>query len=394
MIRSTRALACADSVLAAILCGGPVEAQLNQPPDATQELLPVLDGPGRISRTVRSLELASAALAKAEFLGSVSCLSRCESCWLGTPFERDCSPDWIDDGVCDCGCQFADNDDCGSNCSCGSACDWCWCNTTAQNACPPGWNGDGECDCACQFADIDCTGTTLTGACCGASGDCAVMSASACFAADGAYQGNNTSCGQIDCRARCAAVCEWCWVGTPFDVQCDPDWEGDGECDCGCQFADPDCGPEGACCAPARGFCTSLTETTCRLYASGVFRGVGVSCAQGNCNRCDPGCQWCWVDTIGEHACLPEWSGDAVCDCGCQFADPDCASGVCGNLVCEETAMSCADDCKDLRAFADFQNCFGPGQTTPPECVSHVYAPPVGIGLEDFSRFADLISGP
>jgi hypothetical protein len=33
----------------------------------------------------------------------------------------------------------------------------------------------------------------------------------------------------------------WCWCGTPFENDCDNVWEGDGECDCGCQFCDPDC---------------------------------------------------------------------------------------------------------------------------------------------------------
>ena len=147
---------------------------------------------------------------------------------------------------------------------------------------------------------------------------------------------------------------------------------------------------------PRDGLCSDYTEATCRSYVVGVFHGVGVECAQVDCDRCDPGCVWCWMDTLGEHDCLPEWEGDvdAEFDCGCQFADPDCASSVCGNLVCEEDATSCADDCKDLRAFADFQNCFNPGQTTPQECFPHIYAAPPGIGLEDFARFDDLMSGP
>ena len=392
MIRSTPVLAYAGSVLVLSFCSGPLEAQLSEPPGANPKVRALSHGRGRDLPSAGSLRSAPAGAGVAEALGVVDCLPRCDWCWLGSP--QDCFPEYADDGECDCGCQFADNGDCGSNCSCPSACVWCWCNTTAQNACPLSWNGDGECDCACQFADIDCAGPTPTGACCNANGNCSVTSAQACSSAYGAYQGNNTLCAQINCRARCEAGCDFCWEGTPLEGACDPDWEGDGECDCGCQFNDPDCGPEGACCAPGSNACVMLTEATCRLYAVGVFHGVGVGCAQVNCNRCDPGCAWCWVDTIREHACFPEWAGDAECDCGCQFPDPDCGSGVCGNLVCEENATSCADDCKDLRAFAGFQNCFDPGQATPQECMVHVFAAPTGIGLEDFHRFADLMSGP
>ncbi len=365
----------------------------------------------------------------------VACQPQCVGCWLGTAFEQDCPGDYFDDGFCDCACQFADNSDCGSSCSCPQACVWCWCNTTAQGACPTSWNGDGECDCACQFADSDCPTTTPTGACCAPSGSCnvttsascsssggtyrgnnvtcaqanctsptgaccsaqdgcSVTTAAACAGAIGAYQGNGTVCGPTICAQRCDAICEYCWSDTPYDGDCDPLWEGDGSCDCGCQFSDPDCGPTGACCVPADGLCGPLTETTCRFYYAGVFRGVGIDCAAADCDRCDPGCAWCWVDTIAEHACLPAWAGDTECDCGCQFADPDCAGGVCGNLVCEESATSCSLDCTDLRAFAEFQNCFRPGQSTPPACVSHIYAAPVGIGPEDFARFFDLLSGP
>ncbi len=383
-------LACARSVLVLIFCSGPLQAQLNEPPGANPKVRSVSHAQARGLPSAGSLRSAPAGAAVADALGLGCLVPPCAFCWL----DSACEPGWLNDGFCDCGCQFADNDDCGSTCSCPPACVWCWCNTTAEGACDPAWNGDGECDCACQFADIDCTGTTPTGACCNPNGDCGVTSAQACSNAYGAYQGDNTSCGQIDCRARCDAGCDFCWAGTPFEGACDPNWEGDGDCDCGCQFPDPDCGPTGACCSPANGFCAPRTEVTCKFYAAGVFHGVGVDCAQVDCNRCDPGCNWCWMDTIGEHACLPEWAGDAECDCGCQFPDPDCASGVCGNLVCEENAASCADDCKDLRAFAGFQNCFDPGQATPPECMAHVFAAPTGIGLEDFHRFVDLMSGP
>ena len=326
--------------------------------------------------------------------GFPDCLSQCQFCHLGTSNEMVCDAGWLGDGECDCGCQFADNADCGSNCICSPACDFCWCNTTAQNACDQTWNGDHQCDCACDFVDVDCPDVGPTGACCSADGGCTVTTAQLCTAEDGAYQGNGTSCAQINCAARCAAGCEFCWEGTPREGMCDARWEGDGPCDCACQFTDPDCGPKGACCAPANGYCVLRTEATCTFYTRGVFRGVGLSCAQVDCRRCDPACDWCWMDTIVEHACLTQWASNPTCDCGCQFVDPHCPSGVCGNLVCEENATSCGNDCKDLRAFAAFQNCFNPGQAPSKECFPYVYAAPEGIGLEDFARFADFLSGP
>jgi len=237
-------------------------------------------------------------------------------------------------------------------------------------------------------------GGPLTGACCSAGGNCAVMTAQACAEAFGAYQGDGVTCTEVDCLARCEPICEFCWLGTLFEQNCDPIWEGDAYCDCGCQFNDPDCGPRGACCVPRDGYCDVLTEATCRFYFVGVFNAVGVECAQAECNRCDPGCVWCWTDTGAEHACSPDWSGDLECDCACQFSDPDCGANVCGNLICEETAGSCPADCKDLRAFAAFQNCFNPSQPSPQSCAANSYADPVGIGLEDFGLFFDFWSGP
>ncbi len=434
-MKTPRSVGWAGSVLVFMLGSSSLHGQVDGLRQTNPKTGTIFAGQSRVSSPFAWPDSASPARDLAVVQPGVGCLPRCDSCWLGGPFQQDCLTEWLDNDFCDCGCQFADNSDCGSNCSCPSACDWCWCNTTAQNACPSSWNGDGECDCACQFADIDCPGTTPTGACCAANGSCSVTTSLACSNSGGTYRGNNvtcaqancpspmgaccsaagvctvvtsavctgqfgayqgnaTTCGPIDCPGRCAAGCEYCWVGTPFHGSCDSGWRGDGSCDCGCQFPDPDCGPRGACCGPANGLCASLTQVTCRFFAAGVFRGVGVSCAAVNCDRCDVGCAWCWIDTIAEHACLAEWDGDAECDCGCQFADSDCGSGVCGNLVCEESARSCAADCMDLRALAEFQNCFGPGQSTPPACMSHVYAAPTGIGLEDFSRFFDLLSGP
>jgi len=42
--------------------------------------------------------------------------------------------------------------------------------------------------------------------------------------------------------APCNSTCSLCWVGTSSEGQCPLEWDGDGVCDCGCQFIDDDCG--------------------------------------------------------------------------------------------------------------------------------------------------------
>jgi hypothetical protein len=69
---------------------------------------------------------------------------------------------------------------------------------------------------------------------------------------------------------------------------------------------------------------------------------------------CGAGCDYCWLGTAYENACLPGWNGDGTCDCGCQYSDTDCGTPPppipsCGNGACEpasgEDCASCATDC-------------------------------------------------
>ena len=39
----------------------------------------------------------------------------------------------------------------------------------------------------------------------------------------------------------CGPECAYCWLNTEQENACPPSWNGDGECDCGCQFVDVDC---------------------------------------------------------------------------------------------------------------------------------------------------------
>jgi hypothetical protein len=40
----------------------------------------------------------------------------------------------------------------------------------------------------------------------------------------------------------CGPGCDYCWFGTEYENNCPLDWCNDGDCDCGCQFSDTDCG--------------------------------------------------------------------------------------------------------------------------------------------------------
>ncbi|MCP4591451.1 MAG: hypothetical protein GY842_11960 [bacterium] len=131
--------------------------------------------------------------------------------------------------------------------TCNPACDWCWCGTSYEDSCPIEWFYDDQCDCGCQFCDAwcecgiqDCIGGPI-GACCGPNQQtpvCFDWDEAECWVMSGAYMGDATTCAGVDCTTRCAAKCVRCWVGTTGENNCDPARNGDGVCDCGCQFDD------------------------------------------------------------------------------------------------------------------------------------------------------------
>ena len=112
----------------------------------------------------------------------------------------------------------------------------------------------------------------------------------------------------------------------------------------------------GGCCRPDGSECVeSVYEDDC-LASGWAYAGDGVSCAQANCaHRCPDECDRCWLDTIYEGDCPPEWNGAGNgCDCYCQFTDADCAPCICGNGVCQygppcfEERQTCPTDCSVL----------------------------------------------
>lgn len=41
--------------------------------------------------------------------------------------------------------------------------------------------------------------------------------------------------------SQCGPECDYCWIGTSYENNCEPLWMYDTECDCGCQFTDIAC---------------------------------------------------------------------------------------------------------------------------------------------------------
>lgn len=148
--------------------------------------------------------------------------------------------------------------------------------------------------------------------------------------------GKPRSAAQKEQAGGCGPECDMCWIGGPFENDCDPAWEDDDYCDCGCQFPDTsDCfGPTGACCNPfiPSNQCNLDTLRETCLGIEGAYMGDWSTCIGSNCpHRCDAfglPCEWCWLNTIYESACSLQWEGDGSCDCGCQFPDTaDCSGG-------------------------------------------------------------------
>ena len=263
---------------------------------------------------------------------------RCE--YLYVPAEWNCSSFLYGDGDCDCGCGALDYDCAGPE---ASHCD--------QNDCPSGTAPvDGE-NWRCYMAspdcsvDDDCVGHAR-GAFCDLSvgGRCVacleddhcVGSEMACVdnvckiagwtCNDSWYGDDDCDCGcgalDIDCGGAENSHCQWinCDDGnvphpdenwrcvpappTPAEWTCDPDWYGDGWCDCGCGVIDYDCaGPE---------------SSYCRYTSACIDQGLVV----------DPDENWRCVPAPpapAEWTCDSYWYRDGACDCGCGALDYDCA---------------------------------------------------------------------
>lgn len=136
-----------------------------------------------------------------------------------------------------------------------------------------------------------------TGACCLQDGNCQIMTASACGAAGGMYQGDGTACSPSLCVGKCCLpVAPFCQVLTAADCALASGQYSPFE-DCNNNNCPV---PTGGCCLPT-GSCASLTEEEC-TNLGGQLWVQGIDCTAidcpGACCFNDGSCQF-----IGQIAC-------------------------------------------------------------------------------------------
>jgi len=180
-------------------------------------------------------------------------------------------------------------------------------------SCDAAYFGDGLlCDCGCDVGDVDCqNGSEAACEVCNCDPDaCFVGDPTQCvplgsWTCNPAYQGDgecDCGCGSVDpdCPSALASDCEYklCPSGNVVadnnaicdDWTCNPSWYGDGDCDCGCGIVDVDC---------------ASSSDTCEFCW----------CSSGNCTVPNNLCDW---------TCSRGYYGDGFCDCGCGALDSDC----------------------------------------------------------------------
>ncbi|MFO0747498.1 MAG: fibro-slime domain-containing protein [Myxococcota bacterium] len=240
--------------------------------------------------------------------------------------------------------------------------------------CPPAYYADGSCDCGCGVPDPDCDGggvpscifcndvgscaTTLgcgaiapydTGVCIGTVVDCGDGVASPGEACDGAdtrarpaldrgFAGGGTLGCSADCQALDAGSCES--TSAPDGWLCDPDYYGDGGCDCGCGVQDVDCA-------------SSDTVDDCDYCLD--CPGLG-----GCADIIDPDdTTQCLTPVPAGWTCNAGWYFDGGCDCGCGVQDVDCAgtADVAECSYCADCGGGAELACADLLDPSDTTRC-------------------------------------
>ena len=230
------------------------------------------------------------------------------------------------DFECDCGCQFTDSDCPGGTCECNSVC------------------GNGTCECECDETQDTCSSDCIAVPC--AAGSAIELGVGEEYGLAGEM------CVETIASCPCELGCEFC-----NDGNCNPAWNGDGVCDCGCQFYDIDCFGVVDCCIPG----PSPAEVCVQVFPPALG---SVSCPEPlTCIGDDPTCGTSVVDPgtgsylfcptytsadVGEacvriwieepdSSCDPElwWRFNQVCSCGNGF----CEAG------CGEDFASCPNDC-------------------------------------------------
>ncbi|MBK9127245.1 MAG: hypothetical protein IPM13_05550 [Phycisphaerales bacterium] len=226
--------------------------------------------------------------------------------------------------------------------------------------CCPWHHGDLNDSGFVDFDDIDpfitrigeiCGGQPPTGACCSLNGTCSLVSAADCAAQGGAYQGDETTCGNVTCPTDGA-----CCLGS--------------ECFSGADFATctllaggvflgsgVDCSPTacpaaaGACCIDIEGNACldNLTQGVCQAFM-GVYNGDGSECGASTCGLVDAGA--CCIAVGGPVAfCIVVEPAECASASG-EFLGPSVS---CVGLPCSLGACCLpGGECQQVSAFPCF----------------------------------------
>lgn len=251
-------------------------------------------------------------------------------------------------------------------------------------------------------AVIDCGAGQATGACCLPNGSCQVKTQSDCNAAGGTYQGDNVSCGNVQCPQPVGACClpdGSCLEMTAADCSAALGvYQGDGLA-CGsvqCPI------PTGACCFPATGGClNNFTQSDCQ-NAAGVWKGPNSNCGdiicfpKGACCLPDGGC----LDQVSPEECAAAggtFQGDAT-TCGgvsCPLPTGACCfgTGFCLTLTQDECGIAggawagAGTDCADSNGNGTSDVC-EPTQCDP--CDTNCDG---SVNAQDIQPFIEALSG-
>jgi hypothetical protein len=195
--------------------------------------------------------------------GGVAAGTRCDD-------DNECtSPDACDgDGECT-GSAVREGEGCNSGCTGNTTCQrgacqpkngavpaydkQCFLNWCGRaSLCQASWEHDRVCDCGCEFSDPDCN-------------DCSPR-----------------MCESDQANGHPAT--SWCDQSGKAIGNCPESLKGDGKCDCGCQFVDPDCGGGSCCGATGKAGCGNEFVQQCVCERQGDAEPS--CCTDGWTQRC------------------------------------------------------------------------------------------------------------
>ncbi len=203
------------------------------------------------------------------------------------------------------------------------------------NACTLGVSGD-----FVIRAIVDCA--AATGACCKPDGTCAPLTAAQCSQVGGTYQGDNVSCGSVNCPQPTGACCFAATQGCLNLTQAQCQTAGGVWAGAGTSCATYVCFPRGACCLPNGSCVDNVSPQQCTAQG-GTFKGNGTTCGTVSCppptGACCFGTGGCLVLVQADcQIAGGSWKGAGTnCADGNQNGAPDaCESNVRpGDLNCD-----------------------------------------------------------